>query len=62
MSNLLASNAAPDQMKISTVYKEIIRRIQTTSRDLHPAVIEGIFLRYMEELRVEGHILGFRKN
>ena len=42
MTNLLvnlASNAAPDQMKKSTVANEIIRRFRTTSRDLHPAVV-----------------------
>ena len=48
MTNLLvnlASNAAPDQMKISTVSNKIIRRLKTTSRDLHPSVIEGVLLK-----------------
>ena len=64
MTNLLvnlASNAAPDQMKISTVTNEIIRRFKTTSRDLHPSVIEGVLLKYMEELRIGGHTLKFRR-
>ena len=62
MTNLLvnlASNAAPEQMKISTVSNEIMRRFRNTSRDLHPAVVQGILMKYMEELKIGGHTQGF---
>ena len=64
MTNLLVnlrSNAAPDQTKMATVSQEIVRRLKTTSRDLHHSVVEGVLLKYMEELRIGGHTLEFRK-
>ena len=63
MTNLLinlATNTAPDQIKVSTVPNEILRRFRTTSRDLHPAVIEENLLKYIEELKIGGHSREFR--
>ena len=55
------TSASPEHMKVSTVTNEILRRFRTTSRDLPVSEMEGVLMRYMDDLRHEGYGLEWRK-
>ena len=55
-----AASAAPRGQKISTCSQECIRRMKNTSRELNHKDIEGVLMRYMDELISGGYIEDFR--
>ena len=55
---LMACAALPENIKVSTVSQETIRRMKNTSRDLNSQVIEDIISEYISDL-LRG---GFPKN
>ena len=56
----LASNALPEQQKVTNATQEVIRRLKTTSRDIRISEIEEILGTYMGELEAGGYSMKWR--